>query len=528
MPTGVASLAGAKQRFSRNAIWNLLGFLTQIGCAFVVVPILVHGLGGVQYGIWTLIGQTITGMNLLDFGLSIGVGRFFARHHAQDDREEISRLLSTGLAVSIIPAALMLLGGAALAIWAPRFFHFPPALDLQVRVAIMLVALAAALMIPGTILGSAIPALSRFDLQQLRNILWFSLRALLYWVALQHGLGLVGVAAVALGVELAGLIFGAVLAMRLVPWVRLSRHGISMRTLRPLMTFSFFAFLLSMSSQLIFYSDNIVVGAVLGPLAVAYFSVAGGLVDQLRGSLKIVTTLYANLAAQIHAIEGLDEMQQLFLVGSRLAVLLVLPGCIGLVLLGPEFLQLWLGPVYRMHSMAILMVLIVVVLVFAISISCTQVLYGMNRHRVNAYLSLTEACTNLGLSIILVRYLGAIGVAWGTLIPALVFELCVLPIYTVRQLKLGTLRYVGGVMVRPALVGGPMAAWCWLCHQGRWVRSWHELVLAIAAGLVAFAIALRAYGLEAPERALLQRKFARLSPRARRILIGPLPASAAG
>src|SRR6185437_10612737 len=138
-PTGVASLAGAKQRFSRNAIWNLLGFLTQIGCAFVVVPILVHGLGGVQYGIWTLIGQTITGMNLLDFGLSIGVGRFFARHHAQDDREEISRLLSTGLAVSIIPAALMLLGGAALAIWAPRFFHFPPALDLQVRVAIMLV-----------------------------------------------------------------------------------------------------------------------------------------------------------------------------------------------------------------------------------------------------------------------------------------------------------------------------------------------------------------------------------------------------
>ena len=81
MPTGAASLAGAKQRFSRNAVWNLFGFLAQVGCAFAVVPILVHGLGGVQYGIWTLIGQTITGMNLLDFGLSIGVSRYFARHH---------------------------------------------------------------------------------------------------------------------------------------------------------------------------------------------------------------------------------------------------------------------------------------------------------------------------------------------------------------------------------------------------------------------------------------------------------------
>ncbi|MGH9394714.1 MAG: oligosaccharide flippase family protein, partial [Terriglobales bacterium] len=258
MPTGAASLAGAKQRFSRNAIWNLFGFLTQIGCAFIAVPILVQGLGGLQYGIWTLIGQSITGMNLLDFGLSIGVSRFFARHHAQDDREEISRLLSTGLAVSLIPASLMVLGGGVLAVWAPRFFHFPPTLDVQVRVAIMLIALAGALMITGTILGSAIPALSRFDLQQLRNIPWLSLRVLLYWVALRHGLGLVGVAAAALGVEVAGLAFGAVLALRLVPWVRLSWRRISMQTLRPLMSFSFFAFVLSVSSQLIFYSDNLV------------------------------------------------------------------------------------------------------------------------------------------------------------------------------------------------------------------------------------------------------------------------------
>jgi|GEM_PF-826947 len=520
MPTGAASLAGAKQRFSRNAVWNLFGFLAQVGCAFAVVPILVHGLGGVQYGIWTLIGQTITGMNLLDFGLSIGVSRYFARHHARDDRAEISRLLSTGLAVSLVPAVLILLGGAGLAVWAPRFFHFPPALDLQVRVAIMLVALAGALMIPGTILGSAIPALSRFDLQQLRNILWLSLRALLYWVVLRQGWGLVAVAAVALGVEIAGLTFGAVLARRLVPWIELSWRHVSRQTLRPLMTFSFFAFLLSVSSQLIFYTDNIVVGAVLGPLAVAYFSVAGGLVDQLRGSLKIVTTLYANLAAQIHAIEGLVQMRELFLVGSRLAMLLILPGCIGLALLGPEFLQLWLGGVYRDHSTAILLVLIAVVAVFALSISCTQVLYGMNRHRINAYVSLAEAGANLALSIVLVRRMGAIGVAWGTLIPALLFELVVLPIYTLRQLQVSLGRYLSGVIARPALVGLPMAAWCGLCHRRHWVQGWAQLVAAIAFGLVLFALALRTYGIEAPERQVLERKLAGISPRARRLLLG--------
>ncbi|MGH9482871.1 MAG: lipopolysaccharide biosynthesis protein, partial [Terriglobales bacterium] len=456
MPGGAASLAGAKRRFSFNAACNVAGFLTQIVSAFVVTPIVVHGLGNLQYGIWGLIGQTVTSMDLLDFGLGIAVTRFLAHHHARDDRAEMGRMVSTALAFSILPVCIMLLGGAGLAWMAPRWFHTPAALDREVRLAVMLIAAAVAAMVPGSLLGSAVPALSRYDLLTLRNTFWIAVRAVLYWLILRWGYGLVGMAGVTLAVELLALGLGAWLAHRLIPWLRLSWRFVSRRTLRPLLTFSGFAFLLTISTRVIFGCDNIVVGWALGPLAVAFYAVAGGLADQLRQSTKILTTLYSALATQIHALEGSEAMQRLFLTGSRLAFLLVLPGCIGLVLLGPQFLQLWLGAAYRQHSSAILVLLTLTVASFALATSCTQILYGMNRHRYNAAVSLLEAAANLGLSIGLVRTFGAVGVAWGTAVPAVVFEAVVLPLVTVRQVHLSARAYYDRVVARPLWVSAPL------------------------------------------------------------------------
>lgn len=524
MPSGAASLEGAKRRFSFNAICNTVGFVVQVVAAFVVTPIVVHGLGNLEYGIWGLIGQTVTSMSLLDFGIGIAVARYFAHHHALDDHDEMNRVVSTGLFLSLIPFVLVLAAGFVVAALAPHFFQFPAGLVHEVRVTIVLVAAAVAAMFPGGVLGAAVPALSRYDLLTLRTTIWIGLRALLYWVALRLGWGLIGVAAVALGVELFALLLGTYFAWRLAPWLRLRPRWISRATLRALLGFSGYAFLLTVSLRLIFSCDNIVVGWALGPLAVAFYAVAGGLAEQLRMSTKVLTTLYSALATQMHALEGGagggEGLRRLFLTGSRLALLLVLPGCIGLALLGPQFLQLWLGAAYREHSSAILALLTATVASFALATSCTQVLYGMNRHRFNALLSLGEAAANLGLSLLLVRHMGAIGVAWGTALPAFLCEAVVLPLYTLRQVKLPAMVFVREAMVRPVLAGVPLALWCWACRGSGWVESWPALIAAAIAGGLLFAVCLRAYGFSPEERPYLRQALRRLPPRVVRLLLG--------
>jgi len=517
---GGAALASAKHRFSFNAFCNSIGFLTQIVSAFIVTPILVHGLGDARYGIWGFVGQTVSTMDLLDFGLGIAVDRFLARHHARDDREEMSRVLSTGLAMALVPLALAAAGGVGLALWAPHFSNFPVAYARETQITIVFIALSVGAMVPGSVLNSGLAALSRYDLLTLRNTVWIAVRALLYWIVLRAGFGLIAVAVVTLAVELAALAFGATLARRLLPWVRLRPRLVSRSTARSLLSFSTFAFLLMVASRMIFSCDNIVVGWALGPVAVAFYAIAGGLAEQLRQSTKILTRLYSVLATQIHALDDAAAMRQLFVTGSRLAMMMVLPGCIGLCLLGPQFLQLWLGPEFRAHSSGILVLLTVTVASFALATSCTQVLYGMNRHRYNAMLSLIEAGANLALSLILVRKMGAIGVAWGTAIPAVLIEAVVLPLFTLRQVCLAPAAYFSRTIVQPMLVGTPLIAWCWFWRASGWVEGWFSLIAVALAGLAIFALALRLYGIADEERAYLRRFLRRLPPRVLDLLLG--------
>jgi hypothetical protein len=60
------------------------------------------------------------------------------------------------------------------------------------------------------------------------------------------------------------------------------------------------------------------------------------------------------------------------------------------------------------------------------------------------------------LSIVLVQQMGLIGVAWGSVVPALVTNLVVLPLYTLRVLNLGLREYLVSAYLRPALCALPI------------------------------------------------------------------------
>jgi O-antigen/teichoic acid export membrane protein len=100
--------------------------------------------------------------------------------------------------------------------------------------------------------------------------------------------------------------------------------------------------------------------------------------------------------------------------------------------------------------------LLVIPVVFApMRGAAQQILYGTNRHKFSAFISLGEAVTNLALSIILAYRIGAVGVAWGTLIPGVLSAGIVLPIYTLRRLAMNWWSFYWNSLLLPLLAGLP-------------------------------------------------------------------------
>src|SRR5439155_6282785 len=81
-------------RVGRSVVLNWLSLAVSIGVAFFLSPFIVHRLGNVAYGIWTLVNSMIAYMGLLDLGMRGAVTRFVSRHHSQGEHLASSRAVS--------------------------------------------------------------------------------------------------------------------------------------------------------------------------------------------------------------------------------------------------------------------------------------------------------------------------------------------------------------------------------------------------------------------------------------------------
>ena len=524
------SLEDAKSRIPGNIIYNFLGYAINIIITFLIAPVVVHRLGETAYGVWGLIGQVIGYSFLLDFGIRIAVTRFVGHHLALREPREINRVLTTGLVFTAASAALALAGGAVTAYFLPRLFAIPPSLVREARIAVLLTSVAFATSFPGSLFNGAVAALSRYDLLNIRNVLPNVLRGALLWFYLDRGYGLVAVAAISAGSFVVTYLLDLYFASRHLPDFEIGRRFFDVATLRTLLSFSFYAFVLTISWRVLFMTDNIVVGFVLGPAAVTFYSVGMNLADLLRSSLGNISNLFAPLASQMNALRDKDSLRSMLFRGSRICLLYALAGAGALVVLGPSFLGFWMGAEFITRSGPVLVVLALEVVCSAISSVHGQVLYGMSRHKANAWLSLGQAATNFSLSAILVRAMGPVGVAWGTLIPAVFVEGVILPAYTIRSLDLSLRRYYMKAALRPVLVSIPYLGCLWLARAEGLVRGYASLAAAVGCGLAVYGLLAWRFVIDGDDKEIAWRWIASFRPALARVgqAFGTPPPVAAG
>ena len=187
-----------------------------------------------------------------------------------------------------------------------------------------------------------------------------------------------------------------------------------------------------------------------------------------------------------------------------MALLVALPLCLGLMFLGQQFITLWMGPAYA-DSAVILMVLTIPQFGSMSQYASATVLVGMARHRALAYITLAEAVANLVLSIFLIRKMGLMGVAWGMAIPHLISTTFVLPLYTLRVVKLDPGEYLRQAYLRPVLCALPVVVLGYVLRNLQ-TTSWLGFVAEALAICAVFGVASYFYCLDRAQRALLSNK----------------------
>jgi O-antigen/teichoic acid export membrane protein len=285
----------------------------------------------------------------------------------------------------------------------------------------------------GSVYGGVLFAAKRFDLVSGVQGATALIRLALTVLFLQQVHGLLTLAVIFLAVTLIENGLTAWLAYRQTPTLSVRRRWMTRSVLKECSGFSAFTSLRWISGRLIYLTDTVVIGFVLGPKAIVPYYIGARLVQMVHTPLEQIADVVLPSAGELHARGEREQLHALLAKGMGLAFLLAAGFWIGSAYFGERFLVTWMGETYP-ESHVVLLILLAAQVVAQPMIVARQVLLAMGRVRLPALLDVAEALANLGLSLVLVYSIGIIGVAWGTLVPMVIIELALLLPYSLRTI----------------------------------------------------------------------------------------------
>jgi O-antigen/teichoic acid export membrane protein len=434
-----------------SVFFNYVGAITVSLLGFVSTPILLHHLGKGAFGALALLGAMVGYTALLDLGVGLTVMRMVAERAHLSDRRELTALASTGLVIYGSVGLLILLIVCGAAPFIAHAFTLSGVSEREFTIAFLLVVGVFGLTFPAGLFTGINQGFGHYRQQNVIVVSQALAGTGLGIAVVLLGGGLVELAATQVAVAAAALLVKAAYARRAFG-IAPSPRAFDRRVARMVMGVSAWIFMLNVATKVIWDADAIVIGAILGTVAVSQYAVALGPATAIRRLTDQFNSVSLTAASSLRAQGERAGLQRLLMEATRIVTLFVCPFLVLFALWGEDFLRLWVGP-DLVGSAGTLLVLVAGMLSSAVQATATQVLLALHKQRLMAAVAVLEGASNLTLSIVLAHHLGIIGVALGTAIPTTLTAFGFYLPYASRLVGLSVHRVMGRLLLPAAVCG---------------------------------------------------------------------------
>lgn len=426
--------------------------LVKLAITFVMAPVIVHSLGNYDYGIWEIVFSIIAYMEFLDFGLMPAIVRNVARHNALRDTEELHRIYSSSLVFFVPIGALMAAGLLLVAYWAPELFlKGPDPGSSKYTLFFAIISIQVFFVFVGSVFDCYFEGLQLYSLRNFITIVFSIAGAVIMYPLLKQGDGLLVLATVnTCGFVFKYILYGIILSTRKFGAYRFRLRDFSRKTLGGLFSFGVKSFVWALSLRIGSLTDPMIIGSFLGAAVVPFYMIPSNFVGQARGLIWSVTKIFLPAFSGLDALNEKEKSRSLYFGASRFMLGIIVPLIGGISLLGPSFLEHWMGREYAEKGLYVLYISAASQMVPYLNPFSKRYLTAINKHGILVRIGTITAIINLGLSLALVQIVGIEGVAIGTLVPLVLFEPYLL-YKTCQELDSSATAYVRHVLL-PLLV----------------------------------------------------------------------------
>ena len=269
--------------------------------------------------------------------------------------------------------------------------------------------------------------------------------------------------------------------------------------------YTFFIFL----SDLVYYVnsnvDKLLLGRIMGTIAVAVYSVGYTLNNYYATMTWVVPEMYIPAVNRAAVADDSATVNALFVKIGRINNYLTLLVISGFLLFGQCFIRLWVGEEYS-EAFYAACILFASGYIPAVQTLGVNVQNAKNMHQVRSVVYFVIMCANVVLSIFLIHRWGVIGTCLGTLFACLIGQGLFMNIYYHKKIGLNIIAFwVEMSKWYPfVFVLGICAVFV---LRRVTITTWPSLFAAIGVYTAVYAVLLAAFGLNRDERMQIKEKI---------------------
>ena len=441
-----------------GAILSYILIILNAAYGMVITPYILSRLGQEEYGVYKTIAALSSALMVLDLGIGGTVTRYLAKYRAEKKEYEIPNFLALMFLETLIVVILVA------AICCGVYFFIGPIYSnsfttQQIGLAQKLFIILSASMIlhiVENVINGIITGYNDFIFGNGVKLIRLLCRIVLVYIVLY-------IYPNSMALVLIDLAMTAFFLIVEVLWVFL-KHKVKVKYdhfERSLFSESFvytgLMFLTSIINQVNGNLDNVVIGAVLGASAVTVYSMGltiFGMFEQLSTSISGV--MLPSVTNVLQEENGLEKAKNLVVKVGRVQFMLLGAVFVGFLVLGKDFIQLWLGDGYEDVYLITLILMIPAQLYLCINV-CLSILRAKN---LLGFRTIVVSCTTLLNAIITyfgTKYYGYFAACIGTSVSLTLGVLICMNIYYHKKLGFNMIKIYASIIksfLIPLIVSG--------------------------------------------------------------------------
>lgn len=398
-------------------------------------PFLVHNLGDMGYGIWSLVTSLSGYLLLMDLGIGSSLTRYVSKYYKIKDHTNLVSFVNSALLLYLIIGLLIVLISPVTAKVLLLIIKVDPEYKDPLYWLVIITSVDVAILLIRTSLRGVFQGLQRYEIINLVFILLHIVKAFSFYMLITFGLGLLSMASTGLILNLIAVFLFTMIIRYSYYFIHFNFKTVNKSSIKSIYNYSLFSFILMISNQVIYYSSSFVIGFFISASAITYYSIAWSLMEYSKRFCLAFSSVFVPVISEYEAVSNYDKIKDILNKGTKYTLILTMPLCVGVLMFGRPFIALWMGEDYADVCSSILIILIIGQFFELPQRICSSVLKGISMHKNFAIATAISGFFNLVLSIVLVQKYGLLGVALGTTIPQVFLFGIYVPLYTNSIIK---------------------------------------------------------------------------------------------